>query len=111
MADDVMRLLALWMLTHEAADEEMKAAIRRGQAGGAEGMTAGPAAFVDGLSALVEEEKERLKRELAERAAGRATPPEDTATLGDMRFEIAEVRARLEAIEARLDVLTRMLER
>jgi len=72
MSDDVMRLFALWMLTHEAADEEMKAAIRRGQAAGLERMSSGPDAFVDGLAALVAEEKERLKQEIETRAAGGA---------------------------------------
>jgi len=110
MSDDVLRLFALWMLTHEAADEEMKAAVVRGQAAGPGGMAGGPDAFMDGLAALVEEEKERLKREIA---VGRedASRLAAGATLDDVRFEIAEVRGRLDAIEARLDALMRAVER
>lgn len=141
MSDDAVRLFALWMLAHEAADEEMKAAILRGQAAGSGsadsgvagsggagsrgagsgvagsrsagsgGMAGGPDAFVDGLAALVAEEKDRLKREISTRAPGAATPSATGATLDDVRFEIAEVRGRLDAIEARLDALMRAMER
>ncbi len=70
MTDDVMRFFAAWMLTHEAADEGLKVAVERGEAGGADGMAGGPDAFVDGLAAMVAEEKEKLKRELEARARG-----------------------------------------
>ena len=111
MSDDILRLFALWMLTHEAADEEMRAAVTRGQAAGPEGMTGGPDAFVDGLAALVAEEKDRLKREIVARAPSETMPSAGGATLDDVRFEIAEVRGRLDAIEARLDALMRAMER
>lgn len=113
MTDDVMRFFAAWMLTHEAADEGLKAAVLRGDAVGPEGMTGGPDAFVDGLAAMVAEEKERLKRDLEARARGEQTAtekPSDPA-LEDLRFEIAELRGRLDNIESLLESALRKLTR
>jgi hypothetical protein len=113
MTDDVMRFFAAWMLTHEAADEGLKAAVERGAAEGPEGMTGGPDAFVDGLAAMVAEEKERLKEALAARARGEAPPVERESdpALEEVRFEVAEMRGRLDNIESMLETLLRKLDR
>lgn len=111
MTDDVMRFFAAWMLTHEAADEGLKAAIVRGDTGGPEGMTGGPDAFVDGLAAMVAEEKERLKRDLEARARGEEVEvekPSDPA-LAELRFEVSELRGRLDNIETMLETVLRKL--
>lgn len=111
MTDDVMRFFATWLFTHEAADEEMKAAIRRGMAEGPEGMSGGPDAFVDGLAAMVEEEKEKLKRGLEARARGEEVAPSQQSdpALDEVRFEVAELRGRLDNIEALLEAMLRKL--
>lgn len=109
MTDDVMRFFATWLFTHEAADEEMKAAIRRGMSGSPDGMSGGPDAFVDGLAAMVEEEKEKLKRDLAARARGEEVAieaPSDPA-LDEVRFEVAELRGRLDTMESLLETILR----
>jgi len=109
MTDDVMRFFAAWMLTHEAADEGLKAAVERGEASGTEGMGGGPDAFVDGLAAMVAEEKEKLKRELEARARGEevAIERQPDPALEELRFEVAELRGRLDNIESLLETLVR----
>ena len=109
MTDDVMRFFATWLFTHEAADEEIKAAVRRGMSGGPEGMSGGPDAFVDGLAAMVEEEKEKLKRDLEARARGEEVAIEERSdpALDDIRFEVAELRGRLDAMESLLQTILR----
>ena len=111
MTDDVMRFFAAWMLTHEAADEGLKAAVLRGDEGGPEGMGGGPDAFVDGLAAMVAEEKEKLKRDLEARARGEEVDIEQQPdpALQDLRFEVSEMRGRLESIETMLETLLRRL--
>ncbi|MDO8847654.1 MAG: hypothetical protein Q7W51_04625 [Coriobacteriia bacterium] len=111
MTDDVMRFFAAWMLTHEAADEGLKAAVLRGEQGGAEGMAGGPDAFVDGLAAMVAEEKERLKRDLEARARGEevAIEKQPDPALEEVCFEVAELRGRLDNIESLLESLLRKL--
>ncbi|MHB1342408.1 MAG: hypothetical protein ACYC77_01210 [Coriobacteriia bacterium] len=111
MTDDVMRFFAAWMLTHEAADEGLKAAVLRGDEGGPEGMGGGPDAFVDGLAAMVAEEKEKLKRDLEARARGEGVDIEQQPdpALQDLRFEVSEMRGRLESIETMLETLLRRL--
>lgn len=111
---DVLRFLAAWALVHESADEGWRAAVRRGvdlQPGDLEG---GPDAFVDGLAALVDAEKERLKRSLAaaEGASDGASgaPPNAAAAdlaeaLRALRFEVAELRGRMETLQASVDAL------
>ncbi|MRR11891.1 hypothetical protein EG835_05355 [bacterium] len=113
MTDDVMRFFAAWMLTHEAADEGLKAAVARGESGGPEGMTGGPDAFVDGLAAMVAEEKERLKRDLEARARGEEVSIEKQSdpALDEVRFEVAELRGRLDNIESLLETLLRKIDR
>lgn len=111
MTDDVMRFFAAWMLTHEAADEGLKAAVLRGDSAGPEGMTGGPDAFVDGLAAMVAEEKEKLKRDLEARARGEEVAIEQHSDpeLEEVRFEVAELRGRLDNIESLLESLLRKL--
>ena len=111
MTDDVMRFFAAWMLTHEAADEGLKAAVERGDSGGPEGMTGGPDAFVDGLAAMVAEEKEKLKRDLEARARGESVDIEEKPdpALEEIRFEVAELRGRLDNIEGLLESIARKL--
>lgn len=106
MADDFMRLLAAWALVHETADEGWKAAVARGEGMSPEDMEGGPEAFVDALSALVAERKERLKAELA---SGASEPGSDKTTesarIDDLRFEVGELRGRIETLQASLDAL------
>ncbi|MCX8007070.1 MAG: hypothetical protein N3B11_03030 [Coriobacteriia bacterium] len=112
MTEDVMRFFAAWLLTHETADEGVKAAIRRGQEAGLEGMGGGPDAFVDGLAAMIEEEKEKLKAELVARARGEAASEEQRPdpAIEELRFEVSALRGRLESIESKLDAIVRRLE-
>jgi hypothetical protein len=111
VSDDVMRFFAAWMLTHEVADEGLKAAIARGEQAGPEGMSGGADAFVDGLAAMVAEEKEKLKRELEARARGEATGPGQRSdpALEELRFEVAELRGRLDTIETLLETILRKM--
>jgi len=104
--DDFMRFMASWALVHETADEGWKAAVTRGEGQETGEMDAGPEAFVDGLSAMIAERKEQLKAELA---AGGAEAPglrADVAQhLDGLAFEVAELRGRLESMQASLDAL------
>jgi len=104
--DDFMRFLASWALVHETADEGWKAAVARGREGAPGDMESGPEAFVDGLSALIAEEKERLKAELA---SGSVEAPGNRADLAakldELTFEVSELRGRLESMQASLDAL------
>jgi hypothetical protein len=101
-----MRFMAAWALVHETADEGWKAAVARGAGQQTGEMVEGPEAFVDGLSAMIAEEKERLKAELA---AGDVRQPgtlaDVTAVLGELRFEIAELRGRIESMQSSIDAL------
>lgn len=102
---DFMRFMASWALVHETADEGWKAAVERGRSGDFE-MADGPEAFVDGLSAMIAEEKERLKASLL---SGAVEPPGSRAavseSLDELRFEVSELRGRLESMQAALDAL------
>lgn len=108
--DDFVRLLAAWALVHETADEGWKAAVERGKGVPAAHMDAGPEAFVDGLSAMVAEEKERLKARLA---AGEVTTGDVARDAGEsvdeLRFEVGELRGRIESLQATLDSISRKL--
>jgi hypothetical protein len=103
---DFVRILAAWALVHESADEGWKAAVARGEQLAPGELDQGSAAFVDGLAALVAQEKEQLKRELAE---GNAAPSERPAALAErldaIAFELAELRGRLESLQASVDAL------
>lgn len=103
---DFVRFLAAWALVHESADEGWKAAIARGEKLTPGELDQGPAAFVDGLAALVAEEKERLKRELAEETtASSDRPAAIDEKLDAIAFELAELRGRLESLQASVDAL------
>jgi hypothetical protein len=70
-------------------------------------MGAGPEAFVDGLSAMIAEEKERLKAELASGSVERPETLADVSKhLDELRFEIAELRGRIESMQVSLDALS-----
>lgn len=103
---DFMQFLASWALVHETADEGWKAAVVRGEGQETGAMEQGPEAFVDGLSAAIAERKERLKAELA---AGYTEPAGSRADVAEhldgLRFEVAELRGRLESMQASLDAL------
>jgi hypothetical protein len=104
--DDFVRFLASWALVHETADEGWKAAVARGESQEAGGMGQGPEAFVDGLSAAIAQRKEELKAELASGASESAGDKTQLAGhLDELRFEVAEMRGRLEAMQASLDAL------
>jgi hypothetical protein len=105
--NDFIRMLATWALVHEVADESWKASVSRGRALAPDQPGHGPEAFVDGLAALVAEEKERLKASLD---AG-AIPPsrrggELHEKLDALAFELAELRGRIESLQASIDALT-----
>ena len=66
----------------------------------------GPEAFVDGLAALVAEEKERLKRDLSEATSSpSATGGELGAKIDALAFELAELRGRIESLQASVDAI------
>jgi uncharacterized protein YoaH (UPF0181 family) len=106
---DPMELFALWMFTHEEADELMKSAVERGQGVTGEGMSGGADAFTDGFMAMVASEKERLKARLA---AGEAVVEEDASDerFAELRFEIGELRGRLDQMQATLDAIAAHLD-
>jgi hypothetical protein len=108
--DDIMRFFALWMLTHETADEGLKAAVARGTEVTPEGMSGGPDAFVDGLAALVAEEKERLKAELASGTMRRPEADEQKVAMDELRFEVASLRGRMDEIAGMLETAIAKLD-
>jgi hypothetical protein len=108
--DDVMRFFALWMLTHETADEGLKAAVLRGENAGPSGMEGGPDAFVDGLAAMVAEEKERLKADLAAGAVERPSADEQKVALEELRFEVSEMRGRIDEMAGMLETVVAKLD-
>jgi hypothetical protein len=110
--NDFIRMLAAWALVHESADEGWKAAVSRGYAQGRTpgaidaAAEAGPEAFVDGLAALVAEEKEKLKASLAGDGLGRAPTTADIGgKLDVLGFELAELRGRIESLQASVDAI------
>ena len=112
---DLRSVLAAWALVHELADEGWKAAVARGEAAPSYAADApesgGEAAFVDAVAAQIHREKEALKARLAgarEDSAG-ARDEGEPSPLDDLRFEVAEVRGRLESIETTLDALVARL--
>ncbi len=104
--NDLIRLLASWALVHESADEAWKAAVARGEAHEPGAPNGGPDAFVDGLAAMVAAEKERLKEELARDGRQEAAAASDLSeALHALRFELAELRGRVETLQASIDAL------
>jgi hypothetical protein len=74
-------------------------------------MNGGSDAFVDGLSAMADAEKDRLKEALAAGQVGPEPAEEERSPqLDELRFEVGEVRSRLEAIETALDAIVRRLD-
>lgn len=103
---DFVRFLAAWALIHESADDGWKAAIARGRKLAPGDLAQGPEAFVDGLAALVAEEKEKLKAGLAEHGDPADAAHFDLpARLEAIRFELAELRGRIESMQASIDAL------
>lgn len=103
--NDFVRMLAAWALVHESADEGWKAAIARGRELAPGELDQDPAAFVDGLAALVAEEKEKLKATLAGDETAGAPPADLGAALDALRFELAELRGRIESLQTSVDAL------
>jgi len=104
--EDFMRFLASWALVHETADEGWKAAVARGTSQEPGEMDSGPEAFVDGLSAVIQERKEQLKAELARGASESAEEKRGISEhLDTLTFEVSELRGRLEAMQVSLDAL------
>ena len=70
-------------------------------------MGAGPEAFVDGLSAMIAEEKERLKAELAagEREAPGLAWPTSSACSRSCASRSPSCAGRIESMQASLDAL------
>lgn len=104
--DEFLRFMAAWALVHETADEGWKAAVERGASQQPGQMGAGPDAFVDGLSAAIAAEKERLKAELAAGASGTDARADVVEALAELRFEVAELRGQIESMQASLDALS-----
>lgn len=104
--DEFLRFMASWALVHETADEGWKAAVVRGEGQQTGEMDSGPEAFVDGLSAIIAQRKEQLKAELAAGVTGDAGTKADAAeNLDELRFEVAELRGRLESMQSSLDAI------
>lgn len=118
MDTDIVRLLAIWELVHESADEGLKASIARGAAQSAGEMRDDPGAFVDGLTALVDARKEEIKSSLADEAEGggaglpgsQQESAADSKVLSELQFEIAELRGRVESLTTSIDALRSQLE-
>lgn len=105
---DFVRFLAAWALVHESADEGWKAAVDRGRKLEPGELGHGPEAFADGLAALVAEEKERLKKEIAAGESGDGSSPAATSVaekLDAIAFELAELRGRMESMQASIDAI------
>lgn len=111
MSDDVMRFFAAWMLTHEVADEGLKAAVLRGSEQPQGGMMdGGPDAFVDGLASMVAQQKEALKAELAAGTVAKASADEQRIALEELRFEVSEMRGRIDEVHGTLETILAKLE-
>ncbi|MCL2881349.1 MAG: hypothetical protein FWF45_00440 [Coriobacteriia bacterium] len=108
---DVMKFLAVWELLHESADEALKAGIARGEDTTQGEMNADKGAFVDGLAAMVNARKDILKAELAAGSDESLEKDEGPAAeaVAELRFEVAELRGRLESMNATLDALATKL--
>jgi uncharacterized coiled-coil protein SlyX len=109
---DVMKFLAVWELVHETADEGLKAAIARGEDTTQGEMATDKSAFVDGLAAMVDKKKETIKVELAT-GEDRLLEERDSAAataIEELRFEVAELRGRMETITVTLDAIATKLD-
>ena len=101
---DPMKLFALWMFTHEEADELMKQAVERGKAVSGEGMSGGADAFTDGFMAMVAEERDRLKAQLASGEPDVGADEMDER-FAEVKFEVSELRGRLDQMQTTLDAI------
>jgi hypothetical protein len=101
---DPMKFFALWMFTHDQADDLMVQSVERGKAVAGEGMSGGADAFTDGFMAMVAEEKARLKEQIASGHADEVAEPGDER-LDEVRFEVAELRGRLDQMQTTLDAI------
>ncbi|NLT35449.1 MAG: hypothetical protein GXX83_06085 [Gaiellales bacterium] len=111
MSADSLRALATLALLHELADDAWRAAVERGRAQRPQAPGAGADTFLDGLAALVAEERDRLRREWAEGDVSAREPDALAREMAELRFEVAEMRGRLEAVEQLLDGLRAGVER
>jgi hypothetical protein len=102
---DVVRMLGMWWLMHESFDEAFRAAAERGRSG-----AGGPDAFADGLAAAVQAETETLRAALAAGERPGDSVPAAKA-IEDLRFEVGELRGRIESMQASLDAIARALEK
>lgn len=105
---DFVRFLAAWALVHESADEGWKAAVHRGQKLEPGELEQGPEAFADGLAALVAAEKERLKEQIGAAGSDHGTSSATTSVaekLDAIAFELAELRGRMESMQASIDAI------
>jgi len=107
---DPMKFFALWMFTHDQADDLMVQAVERGRAVAGEGMTGGPDAFTDGFMAMVAAEKERLKEQMASGGADSAATDGSDERFDEVKFEVAELRGRLDQMQRTLDVIAAHLD-
>lgn len=111
MADfDPMKFFALWMFTHDQADDLMVQAVARGKTVAGEGMAGGPDAFTDGFMAMVAAEKERLKERLASGGTDTAVADSSDERFEEVKFEVAELRGRLDQMQRTLDVIAAHLD-
>ncbi|MDA3936717.1 MAG: hypothetical protein PF636_07650 [Actinomycetota bacterium] len=105
MADfDPVKFFALWMFTHDQADDLMVQSVERGSAVAGEGMSGGADAFTDGFMAMVAKEKARIKEQIASGKIDEAVNPQDEA-LEEIRFEVAELRGAMQQMQTTLDAL------
>lgn len=100
---DPMKFFALWMFTHDQADDLMVQSVERGRSAAAEGMSGGPDAFTDGFMAMVAEEKARLKEQIA--SGKLEDSAEGDERFDEVRFEVAELRGRIDQMQATLDAI------
>ena len=109
---DPLRFLALWALLHDTADDAWTQAVARGREAAASGGPSGADAWTDAPAALVDEEKERLSRELL--AGGETDAATDLTALQDtlerLTFEVGELRGRLESLQTSVDALAERSE-
>ena len=109
---DVMKFLAVWEMVHESADEGLKAAIARGNDTTQGEMATDKSAFVDGLAAMVDKKKDIVKAQLAA-GTDEELEKDDSASaqaIEELRFEVAELRGRMESMSAALDAITAKLQ-
>ena len=108
---DVMKFLAVWEMVHEMADEGMKASIARGETTSKGDMATDKSAFVDGLAAVIDKKKDAIKAELIEGPDAELEKDESATAraVEEMRYEVAELRGRMESMSATLDAIAAKL--